>query len=477
MNDGGRARGRCRVLGCSTKESLGTAKRHCGICHCDLDVAKHFTYHHPASGILRNNFLICYGCHRRACEEYDGYTVVPVSYDGVDKGGHLSSESEDTDMVVPEATVNGGDNFDAEYDLYYGDGDGPTRRDDRAHDAVLPLRANMPAQEHEQDVGFALLHRGSMDKTSADPKGDGWSIFGSGGWAAIKATADRFRDAGPYSPGLIYGSIDKLDAELSASEPPPSPISNTAVNGSPSDSPDTRDSSDTRYGETVLGTSLEERRLDPLAPFFPSWDHNGTDPGLPNRFYGFRGNSGSDTRGDSSDEDGRSALGNSIGGGPGWGWHHSYPPSLQTSWWPSWHRSYPYYRTVDEMHADEAAAMSHYDNEDHPMYTEEAWLNLAIMANLNNGMRDSGQADREALATDEQGRVDAELGERVRSQALHGSLSTPSTSKALFLTSASQGGVLATAEGDGEHQDTGPDRTSTSERGNKPNEGDAQPLQ
>ncbi|RYP93350.1 hypothetical protein DL770_000539 [Monosporascus sp. CRB-9-2] len=379
MNDVDRARGRCRVLGCNTTESLGTAKRHCGICHCDLDVAKHFTYHHPASGIRRNNFLICYGCHRRACEEYDGYTVVPMSYDGVDKGGHLSNDSEDTDIVVPEATVNGGDDFDAEYDLYYGDGDGLARRDDRAHDAALPLQADVSAQEHERDVGLALLHTGSMDNTSAGPQGDGWCIFGSGGWAAIKATTDRFRDAGPYSPGLIYGSIDEPNTELSASEPLPSSIRNTTFSGYPSGSPDTRGSSDTGYGETVLVTGLDERRLGPLAPSFPSWERNGTGTGLPNRFYSFLSNSRGDTRGDSSDEDGGSALGNSIGKWPGWGWHHLYPPSLQSSWWPSWHRFYTYYRTVDEMHADEAAAMSHYDNEDHYMYTEEAWLNLAII--------------------------------------------------------------------------------------------------
>ncbi|RYP78670.1 hypothetical protein DL771_000337 [Monosporascus sp. 5C6A] len=366
MHGVGGGRGRCRVIGCSTTESLGTAKRHCGICHCDLDVAKHFTYHHPASGIRRNSFLICYGCHRRACEDYDGYTLVPVSYDGVDKGGHLSNESEDTDMVVPQATVNGGDDFDAEYDLYYGNGDGPARRD------------------------------------------DGWSIFGSGGWAAIKATADRFRDAGPYSPGLIYGFIDKPDAELSAPEPLPPPIRNTAFSGSRSDSPDASDSSDTRYGETVLGTGLEERRLEPLAPSFSSWEHNGTGPGLPNRFYGSHGNSRGDTRGDSSDGDGGSALGNSIRGRPGWGWHHLYPPSLQTPWRPFWYRSYAFYGTADEIDADEAAATSHYDNENHPMYTEEAWLNLAITADPNNGMLDSDQEDCEAVATDEQGRVDDE---------------------------------------------------------------------
>ncbi|RYP22430.1 hypothetical protein DL765_001642 [Monosporascus sp. GIB2] len=56
------------------------------------------------------------------------------------------------------------------------------------------------------------------------------------------------------------------------------------------------------------------------------------------------------------------------------------------------------------MHADEIAAMSHYDNDDHPMNTEEAWLNLAIIADLGNGRRDIDQEDCESLATDEQGR-------------------------------------------------------------------------
>ncbi|RYP54928.1 hypothetical protein DL769_010268 [Monosporascus sp. CRB-8-3] len=474
MNNVGRAKGRCRVLGCSTTEPLGTAKRHCGICHFDLDVTKHFTYHHPASGIRRNNFLICYGCHRRACEEYDGYTVVPVTYGGVDKGGRRSNENEDTEVVVPEATVNGGDIFDAEYDLYDGGGDGPARRDDRAHGAALPLQADVSAQEHEQDVDFALLHTGSMDNSSTAPQGDGWSIFGSGGWAAIKATADRFRDAGPYSPGLIYGPIAKLDTEPSASAPLPSPIRNTAFSGSPSGSPATRDLSGTRYGKTVLGTGLEERRLDPLAPSFPSWEHHGVGTGLPNRFYGFRGNSRGHTRGDGSDENVGSALGNNVGGGPECGWHHLYPPSLQTSLWPSRHRSYPYYRTVGETHAAEAAAMSRYDNEDRPVYTEEAWLNLAIIADLNNGMRDSDREGCELLAIDEQGRVEEELGEQVHSQSLQGSLSTPSTSGALFPTSASHGGVLATAEGGQDDQGSRANQTAASERGNKPNNGGAQ---
>ncbi|RYP45059.1 hypothetical protein DL768_008531 [Monosporascus sp. mg162] len=249
--------------------------------------------------------------------------------------------------------------------------------------------------------------------------------------------------------------MDKLDAELSASEPLPSPIRNTALNGSPSNSPDTRDSTDTRYGETVLGTGLEGRWLDNLTPSFPSCEHNRTGPGLPSRFYGFvvTREATQEATAQMRTED---------------------PHLAMMTWWPSWHLSYPYHRTVDELHADEAAAIPHYDNEEHPMYTGEAWLNLAIIADLNNDMRDSDREASEALATDEQGRVDDELGEQVHSRALDGSLSTPSTSKALFLTSASEGGILTTAEGDEEDQDTSPGRVSASERGNKPNEGDTE---
>ncbi|RYO94194.1 hypothetical protein DL766_002721 [Monosporascus sp. MC13-8B] len=71
----------------------------------------------PKYGYITTAFGLV-ACYQHACEEYDGYTVVPVSYDGVDKGGHLFNENEDTNMVVPQATVNGRDGFDAEYDLY-----------------------------------------------------------------------------------------------------------------------------------------------------------------------------------------------------------------------------------------------------------------------------------------------------------------------------------------------------------------------